>query len=289
MGSSKLVILGSAGGPTPKADRNATAHALVLDGHTNVIDCGNGVGGGLVRAGIALSSLTRIFITHHHIDHVADFGLLLHQSWSQLKQPVELIGPPPLARMMELYFELYAQDIRYRMADELRRDLREFVRVSEITEAGEIFGDRRLTVRCALVDHPPVDRVFAYRFDTASGSVVFSADTVPTRSLSVLAQGADILVHEALYLDDAQNYLPAERVHTTMNRMLRVHTQPDEAGRIAREAGVRMLILSPLGAFGPVDEARLKSRAAAQFDGEILIGRDLLEVGLPLPVRQGRA
>lgn len=280
---SKLVILGSAGGPTPKAGRHATSHALVVDGQTNIIDCGNGVGGQLVRAGIPLSSLKRIFITHHHIDHVADFGLLLHLSWSQLRAPVEVIGPPPISRMMELYLELYAQDIRYRMADEGRRDLREYIRVTEIAESGTVVDDSHLTVRSALVDHPPVDKAFAYRFDTPNGSVVFSGDTVPTESLSALSQGADILVHEALYLDGAEKHLPADRLRAMISRMLRTHSPPEYAARCAHEADVRMLILSPLAAFGPVDEELLKSRAATQFGGHILIGRDLLDVDLPLP------
>jgi len=272
------------GGPTPKIRGGATSHALSVDGGTNIIDCGNGVGRQLIRAGVALSSLKRIFITHHHIDHVADFGLLIHQSWSHLQHPVEMIGPPPLARMAQLYLELFAQDIRYRTADESRRDLRELMNVREITEAGEIIHTEHLSVRCALVEHPPVDKVFAYRFDTPAGSVVFSADTVPTKSLTMLARGADVLVHEALYLDDADRYLPAARASTVISRMLRAHSQPEAAGRVACEAGVRLLILSPLGAFGSVDEMRLKERAATEFDGRILVGRDLLEVELPLPV-----
>jgi len=281
--SSKLVILGSSGGPTPKLQGHATSHALVMQNDTNIVDCGSGVARQLIRAGIALSTLRRIFITHHHIDHVADFGLLVHQSWSQLKQPVELIGPPPLARMVELYLELYSRDIESRVADENRRHLREFIHVREIMHPGDILRDERLSVRCALVEHPPLDRVFAYRFDAPEGSVVFSADTVPTRSLIALAQGADVLVHEALYLDNADRFLPADRAKTVLNRMLRAHTQPGDAGRIAREAGVRLLILSPLGAFGEIDEARLKQRAAEHFGGEIRVGHDLLEVDLPLP------
>jgi len=278
----KLVILGSSGGPTPKPERSSTAHALVSEGQTSVIDCGSGVGRQLVRAGVDLTSLARIFITHHHIDHVADFGLLIHQSWSHLKRPVEVIGPPPVARMMARYLELFGQDIGYRVADEGRGELHKLVQVREITEAGVVVDDEHLRVRCVLVDHPPIEKAFGYRFDTPSGSIVFSGDTVPTRRLSALARGADILVHEALYLDEAEKYLPADRMQRILSRMLRVHSQPEGAARIAHEAGVRMLILSPLGAFGPVDEARLKERAAVHFGGEILIGRDLLEVALPL-------
>ena len=271
------------GGPTPKLSGNATSHALVLQDDTSVIDCGSGVGRQLIRAGIALSTLRRIFITHHHIDHVADFGLLVHQSWSQLQQPVELIGPPPLAQMTERYLELYSQDIRYRVRDEHRRDLRELINVREITEPGEIVRTEKLSVRCALVEHPPVDRVFAYRFDTPEGSVVFSADTVPTPSLVTLAQGADILVHEALYPDEADRFLPGDRAEAVIKRMVRAHTQPGDAGRVARDARVRLLILSPLGAFGAINPALIKQRAAANFRGDIRVGQDLLEVDLPLP------
>lgn len=278
--SAKLIILGSAGGPTPKLGRNSTAHALTVDGATTVIDCGSGVTAQLVRAGISLASLERIVITHHHIDHVADFGLLLHLSWPYLRAPVELIGPPPIARMMQQYMELFSEDIRCRMADDKRRHLREFVEVREITSAGTILDDRHCSARAALVDHPPLKNVLAYRFDTPYGSVAFSADTVPTPNLAELARGADVLVHEAVYLDDARDALPPARADNILERMIRAHSLPEDAGRIAQAAGVSRLVLSPLGAFAPIDEQRLIDRAARHFKGDILVGRDLLTIDL---------
>lgn len=67
-----------------------------------------------------------------------------------------------------------------------------------------------------------------------------------------------------------------------MARMLRVHSSAEGAGEIAQQAGVRTLILSPLGLFGAADDARLRARAASAFGGIIMVGRDLLSLELPL-------
>ena len=64
----------------------------------------------------------------------------------------------------------------------------------------EVYHDDLVRVAAFLVDHHPVFPSFAYRFDTADGSVVFSGDTCPNtnRNLQRLANGADILVHEVI-------------------------------------------------------------------------------------------
>ena len=65
-------------------------------------------------------------------------------------------------------------------------------------EPFEVWRDERVTVSAILVPHGLVYPNFAYRFDTASGSVVFSGDTALSPNLVKLARGADILVHEAI-------------------------------------------------------------------------------------------
>src|SRR5215472_9924372 len=60
---SRLILLGTAGGPTPKADRAAPASAIVVDGAIYVIDCGNGVARQMVKAGLDLGAIRDVFIT----------------------------------------------------------------------------------------------------------------------------------------------------------------------------------------------------------------------------------
>src|SRR5260370_41419341 len=63
---SRLILLGTAGGPTPKPNRAAPAQVIVVNGASYVIDCGNAVASQFVKAKLKLASLRSIFVTHHH-------------------------------------------------------------------------------------------------------------------------------------------------------------------------------------------------------------------------------
>ena len=55
-----------------------------------------------------------------------------------------------------------------------------------------------VTVSAILVQHAPVFPALGYRFDTPTGSVVFSGDTGECPNVARLARDADVLVHEIL-------------------------------------------------------------------------------------------
>jgi ribonuclease BN (tRNA processing enzyme) len=255
---------------------------LVLDQDITLVDCGNGTISQFVSAGLDLGSLRRILITHHHIDHVADVAMFLHLAWSQLGAPVEVIGPPPLARLFDLHYEAFDFDIQSRMSDEGRKHLREYVRVHEIT-GPHIIGDDSVTVTAAIVEHPPVELAFGYRVDQGGLSVCFSGDTRPSESLTTLARGADLLIHETTYLTNATEYLSAERAALVLPRMQSVHSDPLGAARVAAAAGVSRLLLSPVGTFGPASDEEILAEAAAEFTGETWVGSDFLRIPLSQP------
>jgi ribonuclease BN (tRNA processing enzyme) len=277
-----LILLGTAGGPRPKADRAATSQVLLAADRAYVVDCGEGVPRQLVSAGVRLDALEKIFITHHHSDHNADYGNLLLLAWaSGLKTKVEAYGPPPLERMTRLFFELNQFDIETRIEDEKRVPLSPLVRVKELTASGPVVDDGRVRVRAALVSHPPIEIAFAYRFDTEDRSVVISGDTAYSKDLLELSRGADVLVHEALYLPGIER--TAARVANApglLSHIVRSHTKVEDAARLASEAGVKTLVLSHLV---PADDPLVREEdwlAAARphFDGEIVVARDLLEI-----------
>ncbi|MBM7774080.1 ribonuclease BN (tRNA processing enzyme) [Actinokineospora baliensis] len=274
-----VVVLGSAGGPTPKVGRRPVAHALEVAGEISLVDCGNGVAGQLVEAGLDLAKLRRVLITHHHIDHVADVAVLLHLAWSRLRAPVRVIGPPPLRRLFELHYEAFEVDIRSRMADEGWPHLRELVDIVELTSPGSIdCGVAQVTA--ATVEHPPIPS-FGYRVDVAGRSVCFSGDTRPSQAVAELARDVDLLVHETTYLNNAASYLPTERAQRVLTRMRSVHSEPVGAARIAAAAGARALLLSPVGAFGPTSDDEIRREARSAYSGPISIGRDFLRVPVP--------
>ena len=279
---SRVVILASGGGPRPRKDRGSTAHAVIVDGVLYVVDCGNGVARQLVQAGVPLPSLRHVFITHHHSDHNADYGNLLWLSWaSGLRTRVDTWGPPPLERMTRLFFEMNAYDIDTRIADEGRPPLVPLIHVHELTQAGPVMQDDRVKVTATLVDHPPVVPALAFRFDAPDRSIVFSGDTNKSDNLVQLAQGADVLVHETLWVP-AVDRLVARNPHaaTLKKHIIDSHTAVEDVGRVAAAAGVKTLVLSHLV---PADDPAITDdmwigAARPYFKGEIVVARDGMEL-----------
>lgn len=279
----RLVLLGTAGGPRPRVTRSAPAQAIVVGDTVYVVDCGNGVARQLVLANLPLRAVRHIFITHHHSDHNADYGNLILLAWAAgLRTPLDSWGPPPLARMTDLFFEMNATDIRTRIADERRVPLRPLVRAHEVDGGGQVMQDGNVRVTAALVHHPPIVPAFAYRFDAADRSIVISGDTTPSDTLVALARHADVLVHEALFDAAAVDRLVASVPNASDLRrsILSHHTTAEDAGRVAAEAQVGTLVLSHLiPAEDPtVTEAMWSDAARKHFGGRVVVGKDLMEL-----------
>lgn len=279
---SRLILLGTAGGPTPKPTRSAPANAIVVDGVIYVIDCGNGVARQMVKAGLDLGAIRNVFITHQHSDHNADYGNLLWLAWAaKLHTRVDTWGPPPLVEMTRLFLQMNDYDIRTRIADEGRPPLAPLIASHEISQGGRVMQDERVKVTAALVQHPPVSPAVAYRFDCPDRSIVFSGDTRPSENLVKLAHGADVLVHEVMYLPALAKLISSEpNAARLRDHLLASHTTTEQVGRIATEAGVKTLVLNhfvPGGDPSLTDEV-WRDAVTPHFKGQLIIGRDLMEI-----------
>ena len=273
----RLILLGTAGGPTPKRTRAGSSQAIVIGDRTYVIDCGDGVARQMVLAGIPLSSLRHVFITHHHSDHTADYGNLLLLAWGDtLHTRVDTWGPPPLTRITSLFLQMNRPDLSVREKDEGRPPLAPLIHPHDIRTPGRVMQDDRVRVTCCRVDHPLVPFAVAYRFDTTDRSIVISGDTRPSRALVELARNADVLVHEVLYASRA----PGSPGSALRHHIIESHTPVEEAGRVASEAGVRTLVLSHFvpAENPPVSDDEWMAAAQTHFKGRIVVGRDLLEI-----------
>ena len=278
----RLILLGTAGGPRPQKTRAAPAQVIISNNTAYVVDCGDGVARQLAIAGVPLSTVRHIFITHHHSDHDAGYGNLIWLAWTAgLSTRVDTWGPPPLENMTKLFFEMNAYDIETRISNEGRVPLVPLVHVHEIRSAGAVMSDDNVTVTAALVDHPPVVPAFGYRFDAHDRSIVISGDTAPSDSLVRLARGADVLVHSVMYPAAIDRLVGRVQNAATLKQSILAHqTSAEDAGRIAEAAGVKTLVLSHLV---PADDPQVTDQmwiAAAQsrFHGTVILGRDLLEI-----------
>ena len=274
--TSRLILLGTAGGPTPKKARSGPSQIIVVGDRGYVVDCGDGVARQMMSAGV-FRTLRHVFITHHHSDHNADYGNLLLLAWGDsLTTPVDTWGPPPLQKMTRLFFEMSAPDLEVRERDEGRPPLARLVHAHEVREAGAVMKDDLVTVTCAVVDHPLVPLALAYRFECPDRSIVISGDTRRSDALIKLARGADVLVHEVLYLPAA----PGAPGSALRKHVVDSHTTAEDAGRVATEAGVKTLVLSHFvpAENPPISDEQWLAAARSTFGGKIVVGRDLLEV-----------
>jgi ribonuclease BN (tRNA processing enzyme) len=280
--ATKLILLGTGGGPRPRTSSSAAAQVIVSNGAAYVIDCGDGVARQLAFAHVPLTALRHVFITHQHSDHTADYGNLIWLAWTAgLSTRVDTWGPPPLEAMTRLFFQMNAADIDTRIANEGRPPLAPLVHVHEIREGGPVMSDENVRVSAGVVDHPPVVPSFAYRFDARDRSIVISGDTAPSNNLIALARGADVLVHSAMYPEAVDRLVGRVPNATALKASILAHqTSARDAGRIAREAGVKTLVLSHLV---PPDDPLVTKRmwldaARSEFRGTVILGKDLLEI-----------
>ena len=244
--ATRLILLGTAGGPRPRRSRSGSAQVIVCGGKLYVIDCGDGVARQLVRAGLRLRDLRHVLITHHHSDHNVDVGTLLQLAWSSgLLTPVDCWGPPPTTAMLRDYLRFQHVDLDLRSSDEAKPPLAALVRGHDVRGEGLAFADEHMRVTMTRVLHPPFDMALAYRFDSPDRSIVISGDTTESDALVRLAEGADVLVHEVTLADRVREMVRQLPNHEALARsVVAHHTTAEQVGRVAAKARVKLLVLS---------------------------------------------
>src|SRR5882724_1085378 len=285
LGPNRLVLLGTKGGPAIRAGYrpSPSANLIVYNGVPYVIDTGYGVSFKLIEAKFPLPALRHVFITHHHSDHNAEFGLLMNNAWAiGLKTPVDAYGPAGMRELADGFWQAYRFDIETRMADEGRPDLRELVAIHEYTE-GPVMTAGDVKVTALRNVHPPITESFALKFEFPNKTIVFSGDTAYFPPLAQFARGADILVHEVMYAPALERLLArTPNAPTLLAHLKASHTLTDEVGRLATQAGVKTLVLSHLV---PADDPSVTEKVWADavretWTGDLVVAHDLMEIVL---------
>jgi ribonuclease BN (tRNA processing enzyme) len=285
LGSNRLVLLGTKGGPAIRGGFTPapSANLIVYNNIPYVIDTGYGVSFKLVAAKFPLPALRYVFITHHHSDHNAEFGLLMNNAWAiGLKTPVDAYGPAGMRALADGFWQAYKFDIDTRMADEGRPDLRKLVNIHEYTQ-GPVMAADGVKVTALRNVHPPITESFALKFEFPGKTVVFSGDTAYHPPLAEFAKGADILVHEVMYAPAMEALMRrTPNAPTLLAHLKASHTLPDEVGRIATQAQVKKLVLSHLV---PADDPSVTTQVwtdavRATWSGDLVVAHDLMEIML---------
>ncbi len=244
--SLKVVLLGTGVGPIVNLQQYGASTLVEAGGQRVLFDCGRGATLRLVQAGVPIGSITRVFLTHLHSDHVVQLPDLLLTGWAggQRAVPIAVWGPVGTRAMMEHLQQAFAFDIQ------MRRDIDEHlpadgIRVvtHEVGADSIVFAEGGVTVTAFLVDHGPVKPAFGYRVDYQGRSVVLSGDTRVSENLVRHAQGTDVLVHEAID-PQALRDRPDHPSAAIVDRIVAHHTTPQQAGEVFRRVAPRLAAYS---------------------------------------------
>jgi ribonuclease Z len=286
---SRLLLLGT-GTPAPLVHRAGSSYLLQTGEQTLLIDCGPGSVRRLLEAGIEITDIDHLLLTHLHYDHCVDYGYLTLTRWDQgvgQIDELQVIGPAPVQHMTDRLFAtdgVYGPDLAARTQHPGSHFIYErrggaMPRKPPMPVVGEVVhGDKidgpgwRLDV-AEVVHVQPQPTCLAYRLETAEGeTIVFGADTAPTAALTELARDADVLLHMCHFINGA---IDDQRLTSCCSGHL-------DAAHTAADAGVSTLVLVHLTEMmeTPGVRERLLGEVAQIFPGQVIFSEDLLEVPL---------
>lgn len=293
----QVVLLGTRAGPGVDLKRAESGTAIVVDGTPYLVDCGYGVVRNLVAANLNGQKIEKIVFTHLHNDHTADVPALFTLQWTGGRsRPIDLYGPYGTSAMVRAAVEYCRADMEIRTVDEGRavkvEDLYKGHDVAVSAKPVAVFKDERVNVTAVENTHYPdysrskmQHRSLGVRFDTPTRSVAISGDTNYSKNLVDLIKGVDVFVCEVMDQSIRANWLqqlerdPQARDKPSVARHIaETHSTPEDVGRMASEAGVKLVVLSHqitgAGVAAPV--TTLIEGVRKVYAGEVIVGEDLM-------------
>ena len=268
----ELIVLGS-GTPNPDPHR-AGSSVAVADGSSWVlVDCGRAATQRALDAGLDLTALRAVLITHHHSDHLSDLATLAITRWTAgAGGPLLVVAPHgPTAEFASRCLAVFADDsFRGQAAPAAGR--RPAIAVDAFTAGDdivEVLGLDGWTVHSVAVHHHPVEPAVGYRVERNGVAVVISGDTAVCDGMHRLADGAHLVVHEALL---------SAAVHPAL---LEGNASARSVGELARHTRPRTVVLThliPAPRTTADEDAFVAEARGGGFTGRIVVAHDLLRL-----------
>ena len=291
----RLITLGTGGGPPPRAHQAQSSNLLTVNGTHYVIDAGDGVARRIAKAGINVRDIGIIFITHHHDDHTAGLGTLMSVAWdNQRTSPINVYGPPPTEALVKAAVQYYGISAEIRIADGGRS-----IPIAQIFNGhdvgtGSIYQDTNIKVSAVQNSHfdfhkGPASgkhKSYSYRFETPDRVIVFTGDTGASEAVTELAKNADLLVTETSSFEERmkgmiasgqwQAMTPAEQEGIT-RQATQGHMTLEIIGKMAARANVKAVVLSHLSPRADGNYMPWALEVKKHFAGQVLVAKDLME------------
>jgi ribonuclease BN (tRNA processing enzyme) len=297
--TTRLFTLGTTSGPIPVVGRAQASNLLSVNGANYVVDAGDGVTRRLTRLGTNFRNIGNIFITHPHSDHTGGLAALMTVIYDARRTDlVNIYGPPGTGASVQPLVQFLTVSSEIRRSDGTHTIPPVKVFSGHDVGTGMIFQDANVKVTAVENSHfrfplgSPAHgkyKSYAYRFDAADRSVVFTGDTGPSDAITELAKNADLLISEVTTsVDELKEQqirlgrwqqMTREEQEGIIRHRIEEHLLPEELGKMAARANVKTVVLTHIPTTGnPNDDyARLVEQVKKHFSGQVLIAKDLME------------
>jgi len=286
----KVVVCGSASPLGNDPARAQACIAVLTPEHFFLFDVGARSPSRMAAARLPMGRLTGVFITHFHSDHIASLPDVNLNSWVQgRRKSLSVFGPRGIDTVIDGFNLAYGLDRGYRIehhGSELLPEEGGPMTAVTIGNDAVAWQDDLLTITAFPVEHDPVDPAVGYRVDYGGRSVVISGDTIATEALFRAAEGADLLLHDALsrtLLDpmiDVATDTDNTRFSRIMTDVIDYHADSLSLEDRASAAGVRQLAYYHLV---PVPLNALAEKMFARgLSADTILVRDLHTFEMPV-------
>ena len=274
----RATFLGTGAG-TSTPGRAGTSILIDAGAERLLLDCGNRSFDRLVDLQIEPATIDRIFISHLHPDHVLGLSEFVScMAFPGDHLPAEVVGPPGTAA--------FVRSAVHAASLVTGRPRREYGAPLDVPVSESVDGDSAAypgyIVHTVDVPHAHFLVCQARRIEAEGKVLVFSGDTrADPETMVPLAQGADILIHEAWSNAGLNRWTKDDdpgKAQAIRRAFETTHALADTVGRIAREAGVRTLVLTHLNPGERADE--LINTVRAHYSGEVVVAVDRLSLAV---------
>lgn len=273
--SLKVILLGTGAGPLVNLQQFGASILVEAGSERFLFDCGRGATLRLTQAGVPIGTISRLFLTHLHSDHVVQIPDLVLAGWAGGRRtiPLEVWGPEGTRSMMDHIQQAFAFDIHMRRDVDEKLPAAGIQVVSHDIAPGVVFDEHGVKVTAFLVDHGPVRPALGYRVDYGGRSVAMSGDTRVSEDLIRAAQGVDVLIHEGIDPEVLRQRAGGALSAAALDAIIAHHTTPEQAGEVFSRVKPRLAVYS----HAPNSE-RMISQARKTYAGPLEAAEDLLTI-----------
>lgn len=275
----RITLLGT-GGPELSVDRLGSATLIEAGGELLLFDAGRGVMQRLYECGVKLNSVTKVFFTHLHSDHIEGLPNLWITPWFLLgrKARMHFWGPEGTSSMLDGMRQFLGRDVIVRAEEGAPASDLDY-HIVEFSGRTEIYRSNGVVVTAVPVDHKDGNPAYGFLIDYAGRRIILSGDCTFSEDLAN-AGPADVVVHN-VFAPSAE-LLARDPFKRTVAEKL---ASPEQASEVFRRSAARLGVYTHVIRMDSTYAQIVERTRIAGFHAPLIVGEDRMRITISHDVR----